>query len=78
MKAGATAIKILGSRIREARKAKGWTQEEFAHRSNLDRSYVGGIERGQRNITFLILCQISEALGTDIPSLTFGLPTIRR
>jgi transcriptional regulator with XRE-family HTH domain len=68
------ALKVLGDRIRERRKILGWTQEEFAEKAGIDRSYAGGIERGERNVTFSILCQISGALRCDVASLTVGLP----
>lgn len=71
------ALKALGRRIREGRKALGWTQEELADEARLDRSYVGGIERGERNITFTKLCQICAALGCDVASITRELPEKR-
>jgi len=64
----------LGSRIRAARKSIGWTQEDLAHESGLDRSYMGGVERGERNVSFLSLCQIAQALHKDIAFLTKGIP----
>ena len=67
-------LKMLGERLREARKSRGWTQEEFADEAGVDRSYAGGIERGERNITFLILCQLCAALGCEVADLTRGLP----
>jgi transcriptional regulator with XRE-family HTH domain len=66
--------RILGERIREARKEKVWTQEDLAHAADIDRSYIGGVERGERNITFSMLCRISQALGRDVASLTHALP----
>ena len=68
------ALKVLGERVRERRKVLGWTQEEFADKACIDRSYAGGIERGERNVTFSILCQICGALRCDVASLTTGLP----
>lgn len=68
------ALKTLGQRIREKRRALGWTQERLADEARLDRSYVGGIERGGRNITFTKLCQVCAALGCDVASMTGGLP----
>jgi transcriptional regulator with XRE-family HTH domain len=64
----------LGSRIRLKRVAIGWTQEELADQARLDRSYVGGIERGERNVTFSVLCQICEALQCDVAAMTKGIP----
>jgi transcriptional regulator with XRE-family HTH domain len=68
------SLTTLGQRIREKRKARGWTQEEFADRAGIDRSYVGGVERGERNLTFSILCRLCGALGCDVAALTKGLP----
>ena len=66
--------RILGERIRDARKEKSWTQEDLAHAADIDRSYIGGVERGERNITFSMLCRIAWALGRDVASLTHLLP----
>lgn len=50
----------VGSRIRELRKAKGWTQEQLAEAASLHYSYIGGLERGDRNISFLTQPQLAE------------------
>lgn len=71
-------LKTLGERIRERRKSLNWTQEDLADKAGIDRSYVGGVERGIRNLTFTVLCQISEALGCDVAALTHDLPEIAR
>lgn len=70
------ALKILGSRIRQKRHDLGWTQEELADQAEIDRSYIGGVERGERNLTFTVLCQICAALKCDVAALTLGLPEI--
>jgi transcriptional regulator with XRE-family HTH domain len=70
-------LKLLGQRIRERRKVRGWTQEELAARADIDRSYVGGVERGLRNLTFTVLCQICTALGCDVAELTHDIPELR-
>lgn len=67
-------LRILGEQIRKVRKDLGWTQEQLAHEAEIDRSYMGGVERGERNITFTILCRIAVALDTDIAALTQKLP----
>jgi transcriptional regulator with XRE-family HTH domain len=72
------SLKSLGERIREKRKTLGWTQEDLAESAEIDRSYIGGVERGQRNLTFSILCQICSALKCDIATLTYGLPPIKK
>ncbi len=64
----------LGSRIRAARTDARMTQEALAHESDIDRSYIGGVERGERNLTFTMLCKIARALRCDVASLTKGLP----
>jgi transcriptional regulator with XRE-family HTH domain len=63
--------------MRERRKQLGWSQEELAHRADVDRSYVGGVERGERNVTFLMLCRLSDALELSVAELTEGLPPAR-
>lgn len=68
------SIKTLGQRIREKRKNLAWTQEHLAAQAGLDRSYIGGVERGQRNVTFSILCQICAALNCDVAELTHNIP----
>lgn len=67
-------LKVLGERIREMRKVKNLTQEDLAYESDIDRSYIGGVERGERNLSFDKLCQIASALGCDVAALTKGLP----
>jgi transcriptional regulator with XRE-family HTH domain len=49
-------------RVRELRMKRGWSQEELAHRSDLDRTYIGGIERGERNVALLNICRIAKSL----------------
>lgn len=71
-------LEILGQQIREARKTLGWTQEQLADNAGIDRSYVGGVERGERNLTFNVLCQICEALRCDVASLSKGIPRFVR
>jgi len=68
-------LKELGRRIRQRRKSLGWSQEQFALEAEIDRSYVGGVERGQRNLTFTVLCRLCAALGCDVAALTGNLPT---
>ena len=64
----------LGNRIRMHRKLIGLTQEELALVAEVDRSYYGAVERGERNITFTVLSRLCLALRCDIASLTEGLP----
>ena len=70
----ATDLIELGQRIRAARKALDMTQEDLADTSEIDRSYIGGVERGERNLTFTMLCKIASALRCDVAALTEKLP----
>jgi transcriptional regulator with XRE-family HTH domain len=60
----------FGKRVRELRKAKGFSQEEFAAHCGLDRTYIGGIERGERNVSLRNIDIISKALNKTISELT--------
>lgn len=53
----------FGQRVRELRKVRGWSQEELAHRAGLHYTYVGGIERGERNPALVNIGRIARALG---------------
>lgn len=59
----------LGARVRSLRLARGWSQEELGARSDLDRTYISGIERGVRNPTVTVLHALSEGLGIGISDL---------
>jgi transcriptional regulator with XRE-family HTH domain len=65
--------KILGRNIRQARLAKGWSQEILAFHCNLDRSYVGSLERGERNPAFKTLRRVAKALEVSVTSLLTDL-----
>jgi transcriptional regulator with XRE-family HTH domain len=52
----------FGNRVRELRKKKGLSQEGLALESGLDRSYVGGVERGERNISLENIERLARAL----------------
>jgi transcriptional regulator with XRE-family HTH domain len=69
-----SSLQVLGERIRAARKAKQLSQEDLALESDIDRSYIGGIERGERNLSFKKLCAIAFIVGCDVGSLCSGLP----
>lgn len=67
----------LGNRIRSQRKQIGVTQEALALVAGVDRSYYGAVERGERNITFTVLCRLCVALRCDVAALTNGIPKLR-
>lgn len=58
-------LKNLGIHIRQLRSAKGYSQENFADLCGLDRTYVGSIERGERNLSFKNLLRIAHALDLE-------------
>jgi ribosome-binding protein aMBF1 (putative translation factor) len=57
--------KRFGEHVREIRKRKGLSQEALALASELDRTYIGGVERGERNISLVNIYRIAEALGLE-------------
>jgi transcriptional regulator with XRE-family HTH domain len=54
--------KDFGNRVRELRKQKGLSQEALALACELDRTYIGGVERGERNISLINIYKIADAL----------------
>lgn len=59
------ALVKFGQRLRELRTAKGFSQETLALLSGLDRSYVGGVERGQRNVSLVNILKLATALNIE-------------
>lgn len=65
-------LKRFGQRVRELRQAAGLSQEELAERCGLHRTYIGGIERGERNVGLLNVHAIATALRQPVESLFRG------
>ncbi|MEO8611645.1 MAG: helix-turn-helix transcriptional regulator [Chloroflexota bacterium] len=63
--------KIFGVVVRQMRKEKGLSQEDFADVCKLHRTYVGSIERGEKNVTLETASKIAEALGVSLSELIF-------
>lgn len=61
--------KKLGQRIHQLRKEKSMTQEDLAFKVGVDRSYMGFLERGEKNATVKILAKIASALKISISEL---------
>ena len=61
--------KKFGKRLRALREARGWSQEEFADRAGLHRTYVSAVERGVRNPTLSVLERLANALGIKLSEL---------
>jgi transcriptional regulator with XRE-family HTH domain len=56
----------FGARLRELRKQKGFSQEGLASACELDRTYIGGVERGERNVSLVNIYKIAGALGVPV------------
>jgi transcriptional regulator with XRE-family HTH domain len=65
-------LKSLGAKVRKARFENDFSQEELADRAGLDRTYITGIEKGDRNISVLTLRKIAEALKIDVTKFFNG------
>lgn len=63
---------LFGETVRALRKSQGFSQEEFADHAGIHRTYMGGIERGERNPTLTTISRIAEALGVPIDELFAG------
>ena len=61
MQAG-TILKKFGQRIRRERKLRGLSQEDLAFEAELHRTYIGSVERGERNISLINIHRIAKAL----------------
>lgn len=67
----------LGHAVRALREAAGLSQEELAARCGLHRTYVGGIERGERNVSFGNLIKLARALGVEPSRLLADAEALR-
>jgi transcriptional regulator with XRE-family HTH domain len=60
---------IVGRNVRRLRQSKRMTQEELAFEAQIDLTYVGGIERGRRNPSLLVMARIARALSVPLTKL---------
>jgi len=73
-KSAAKSLKrIFGARLRGLRQKAGLSQEELALGAQLDRSYIGGVERGDRNVSLVNICKIAKALKVKPDELFKGV-----
>lgn len=73
VKQSADILERFGQRVRELRKAQGYSQEGFAAACELDRTYIGGIERGERNVALRNIEAIALTLGISLSELMDGV-----
>lgn len=66
-------LEHFGNRVRELRKTQGISQEAFADKCGLNRTYISGIERGKRNVALCNIEAIARAFGISISRLMEGL-----
>lgn len=59
----------LGRNVRELREARGWSQEDYADRAGIHRTYVSDIERGRRNPTITVVEKLAAPLGVSAGEL---------
>lgn len=62
-------LKRFGDEVRRLRKAKGWSQDELAGKAGLHRTYIGSIERSERNVSLLNIERIAHALNIQAKDL---------
>lgn len=67
------ALREFGSRVRDRRRVRGLSQEGLAERSGLHRTYIGSVERGERNISLVNILVLADALGVDAGELVADL-----
>ena len=68
-----TATQRFGARVRDRRRRLGWTQEELAEQAELHWTYVGQVERGERNLGLVNILRLAVALKADPAELVRGL-----
>ena len=65
---------VFGTAIRALREERGYSQEELAERADLHRNYVGGVERGERNVGLENIVKLARALSVRTKDLFESLP----
>lgn len=68
----------IGTRIRELRKEKQWSQDKLAQRSGLSRVYINSLEKGKRNPTLVTLIALALGLEISVEELVKGLGLEKR
>ena len=68
-------LQRFGEQVRKLRKVRNLSQEDLAELSGLHRTYIGGIERGERNVSLINIVRIARALEVLPSELLVGLET---
>jgi len=73
MEQAADILVRFGHRVRDLRKKRGFSQEAFAAECGMDRTYMGGIERGERNVALRNIERIAKTLDMTVAQLMRGV-----
>jgi transcriptional regulator with XRE-family HTH domain len=73
MPATESALKKFGANVRARRESRKLSQEALSEKADVDRTYVGGVERGERNLTFASALRIAKALNVSLAELCEGI-----
>jgi transcriptional regulator with XRE-family HTH domain len=65
--------RTFGDRLRARRHERGWTLERLGEEAGLHWTYVGSVERGERNVSLVNIVRLAAALGVDPSDLVGGL-----
>lgn len=66
-------LKKLGNNIKKQRNILNISQESLAFEADVHRTYIGAVERGEKNVAFKNLCKIAKGLKTNVSDLTKGI-----
>lgn len=73
-----TLVAVFGTAVRQLREARGWSQEQLSEHADLNRSYVGEIERGQVIPSIVTADKLARALGLNVAALLDQCEQIER
>jgi transcriptional regulator with XRE-family HTH domain len=74
---GKNQLRAFGSRVRGLREALDWSQDQLAEQADLHRTYISGLERGERNVSLLNILRLARALKTTPGKLLDGIGSKR-